>query len=54
MARKYLKIPHDYMLSQLLIEGLELVMDKYEKKNLMGFVEISKSLIANIEIQMKR
>ena len=53
MVKKYLRLPHDYLISRLLVEGLELVQDKYEKKNLMGFVEMSRSLIAQIEMQMK-
>lgn len=53
MVKKYLRLPHDYLISRLLVEGLELVQDKYEKKNLMGFVEMSRLLIAQIEMQMK-
>jgi hypothetical protein len=33
---------------------LELVQIKYTKKNLMGFVEMAKSLIVQIDMQNKR
>lgn len=54
MTNKYLRLPLDTLTSSLLTEGLELVQEKYKHKNLMGFVEMSKSLIAQIDMQTKR
>jgi len=37
-----------------LVEGLDLVQEKYERKMLMGFVEMAKSLKVQIDMQNKR
>lgn len=50
---KYLKLPLDPLTSALIVEGLDLVREKYRQQDLMGFVEMSRSLIAQIEMQMK-